>query len=1160
MFLLPVKRIKGKPTYLLLSPLLLIVLILPGSHTLHADDIYPNTLSYSVDRGFYEQPFNVQLSVDTTGAVIKYTLDGSDPSTSAAAITAAAPVTVTIDPDNTTNRYQAPGVCLRAVAYAGSIQISRVKTHTYLFINRVVALSQDGVRPGSQWPLPNNAGSAQYIDYGMDPDVCEDSRYAGQMVDALMDIPSFSIVTDLGNLFDPATGIYMNAFGRGLEWERPASIELLYPDGRSGFQINAGIRIRGGWSRHNDNPKHAFRIFFRAEYGETKLRYPLFGDEGAAEYDKIDLRTSQNYSWAYKGEGDDTGRHNTMLRDVFSRDTQRAMGMPYTRSRYYHLYLNGVYWGLFQTQERPDASFAETYFGGTPEEYDVIKKNPEAGGVEANDGYIDTYYQLWTIASRGFTSDEDYYLVQGLNPDGTPNPDYPLLVDMDNLICYMLCTYYTGDFDAPISAFAGNNSVNNIFAIYNRVRPEGFKYFRHDAEHTLFLEEGGIPGAGIDRTGPYPAGNTQDQFNPQWLHQQLVNHPEYVLKFTDLVYKLFFNEGVLTPDKVIAKIKSRRREIETAIIAESARWGDSKMSSPRTYDEDWLPAVNFLIDEYAPIRTEMVLNQFKNKGWYPDIDPPIIHHAGGVVNRGTTISITAEQGSIYYTQDGSDPHLPASQGDYNSYTLINWDAQKFALVPQSDIGNDWYSDLSYDISGWQTVTGEPGGIGYEVDTGFEGLFSLDVENLMYDPDGSNPSANTGCYIRIPFIIEPEVLSSLKSLLFTSHYDDGIIVYLNGTQILAENVPGEVSWNSMATSPIEPETDERSYNISAHLDNLVTGANLLAIHAMNVSRESSDFLVTAFLTGTDKITTGNINTSATLYTTPVVIEEHCILKARVLDNDSWSALNEIELWVAEDIDELRITEIHYHPLDEGTEDNDSEYEFIEIKNMGISNYDISGYRFSNGIDYTFAFGTVLQGGEILVLASNANAFDSRYGFVPHGVYNGRLDNSGERIVLEKSNGDTLIQLRYNDKYPWPVSADGDGYSMVVRSQLPDVNIADGKNWRRSAALHGSPGADDPVTAIRDPIGNKIITDYQLYQNYPNPFNPITTIRFQLPTAGRVNIRIFDILGQQVAQLANELYQPGIYQVQWHVRNCASGVYFYHMQSRGFSATKKLLLIK
>src|SRR5690606_6056161 len=106
--------------------------------------------------------------------------------------------------------------------------------------------------------------------------------------------------------------------------------------------VDAGLRIRGAFSRTPDNPKHSLRLFFRNEYGPGKLRYPLFDTEGVDEFDKVDLRTSQNYSWAYEGS-----EQNTMLRDVFSRDVQRDMGQPYTRSRYYHLYLNGHYWGVY---------------------------------------------------------------------------------------------------------------------------------------------------------------------------------------------------------------------------------------------------------------------------------------------------------------------------------------------------------------------------------------------------------------------------------------------------------------------------------------------------------------------------------------------------------------------------------------------------------------------------------------------------------------------------------------------------------------------------------------------------------------------------------------------------------------------------------------------
>ncbi|MCP4454165.1 MAG: hypothetical protein GY809_22110, partial [Planctomycetes bacterium] len=198
--------------------------------------------------------------------------------------------------------------------------------------------SPQGHRPGPAWP--SSGVNGQTINYGMDPDVVNDPRYGDLMDDALLAIPSISLVTETRHLFDSQTGIYVNAGRTGRSWERPVSAELIHPDGSEGFQINAGLRIRGGYSRNDTNPKHAFRLFFRSEYGASKLIYPLFEDEGVNEFDNMDLRTSQNYSWSYGGDS-----RNTMVREVFSRDAQHDMGHPYTRSRYYHLYLNGHYWG-----------------------------------------------------------------------------------------------------------------------------------------------------------------------------------------------------------------------------------------------------------------------------------------------------------------------------------------------------------------------------------------------------------------------------------------------------------------------------------------------------------------------------------------------------------------------------------------------------------------------------------------------------------------------------------------------------------------------------------------------------------------------------------------------------------------------------------------------
>ena len=198
----------------------------------------------------------------------------------------------------------------------------------------------------------------------MDPDVVNDARYKDLVDDALLSIPSISIVTPLANLFNASTGIYVNATAGRVGLGAAGLVELIYPDGTEGFQIDAGLRIRGGYGRQGSNAKHGFRLFFRAE-SRSKLQYPLFGDEGVDAFEKVDLRTEQNYSWAFKGsQGDDNGSKNTMLREVFSRDLQGATGQPYTRSRYYHLYLDGQYWGVYQTQERSEARYAASYFGG----------------------------------------------------------------------------------------------------------------------------------------------------------------------------------------------------------------------------------------------------------------------------------------------------------------------------------------------------------------------------------------------------------------------------------------------------------------------------------------------------------------------------------------------------------------------------------------------------------------------------------------------------------------------------------------------------------------------------------------------------------------------------------------------------------------------------
>ncbi|MDA3930163.1 MAG: CotH kinase family protein [Prolixibacteraceae bacterium] len=611
---------------------------------------------FSHNAGFYDQSFSLTMTVPDDSYTIRYTIDGSNPQTSVGVQNGGKSKTITINPASASGRAATPCFLVRASLVQTGLAPSKPTTQTYIFLDNVINQNY----PGGAWPSFNVNG--QYIDLEMDRDITNSSVYKSKMRDALLDLPSISIVTDIDNLFGATNGIYVNALQHGYEWERFCSAELINPITNDGFNINAGLRIRGGYSRHSQFPKHAFRLFFRSEYGQGKLKYPLFENEGVDEFDKIDLRTAQNYAWS---NGDS---RNTMVREVFARDSQRDMGQPYTRSRYYHLYLNGMYWGVFQTQERSEARFASSYFGGQPEDYDVVKVNGDNYEyvIEATDGNLDAWEEVWDKTQTGFSANSRYFSLEGKNAKGEAVKGEEKLVDVDNLIDYMISVFYLGSFDAPVSAFLGNQSPNNFYTILKRDdKTKGFVFFMHDAEHAMMIDNAS-PGIGLYENRVELENmnvNQFSKFHPQWLHQKLTENAEYRQRFADRAYKHLFNNGVFTPEIADERFMNRANEIELAMVAESARWGDSQSGNPYTV-EDWSREINNVRDNFLPYRTDIVIDQLVDADLMNTINPPRITHKNEIVldNRvefANSIQLTLElyrsTGDIYITRDGSDP-------------------------------------------------------------------------------------------------------------------------------------------------------------------------------------------------------------------------------------------------------------------------------------------------------------------------------------------------------------------------------------------------------------------------------------------------------------------------------------------------------------------------
>ena len=187
-----------------------------------------------------------KLKKKTKDATIRFTLDGTHP-TAENGLVYASPINI------------AKTTTLRTAAFKQGYKPSVPTTRTFLFSDDIVRQSPDGLAPEH---FPFTWGNNK-VDYGMDQRIVNDPRFAKDLIKGFHLLPSFSLVMNLNDLFDAKRGIYANAEWDGREAERPCSIELIDPNGEKGFQIDCGIRIRGGFSRRSNNPKHSFRFFFR---------------------------------------------------------------------------------------------------------------------------------------------------------------------------------------------------------------------------------------------------------------------------------------------------------------------------------------------------------------------------------------------------------------------------------------------------------------------------------------------------------------------------------------------------------------------------------------------------------------------------------------------------------------------------------------------------------------------------------------------------------------------------------------------------------------------------------------------------------------------------------------------------------------------------------
>ena len=548
---------------------------------------------------------------------------------------------------------------------------------------------------------------------------------------------------------------FLNEGGGNIREEYQSSIEMIFPDGTPGFQENGGLSNYGG--RYTNFRKKSFRIAFRPKFGVAKLRYPIFdGFEyshypPAEDFDVINLRSGSH----------DMSSRGAYMSNRFTDDSMLDMGNIAPHGRFVHLYLNGNYWGQYHLRERWSADMASSYFGGPEDDYEAVNANDN---FRNDENVYDGSGQFWSETKR---------LLSRPNPF-TNAADH---IDIANIVDFMLL-------------WVSGNSESEFRAFGSEPRGIPFKFMIKDADG--FLRS---PGHSANHAGPYSVMS----------EMRTGGNPDYGTLLADRIHKHFFNNGALTPSKNIQRLERRVNEARLGFISEAARWGNL-FREPTS----WESYQNNLFNNHFPGLTKTMIGRFKSAGMYPDIIAPVYSQHGGSVSPDTPVTMTTDANTIYYTLDGSDPRLPGGAPNPNaltsSFDVSDPDPVSFLstghtwkyLDDGSDQGTAWRSQ-GFDDSGWKSGPSE---LGY----GADGEGAGQIVGFGPDPSAKHLTTYFRTTVNIP---NP---SEFLNFPLQLKYDDGIAVYINGVEILRQNLSDVATFSSFANGSIGDEANWKDFTL------------------------------------------------------------------------------------------------------------------------------------------------------------------------------------------------------------------------------------------------------------------------------------------------------------------------------------------------------------
>jgi len=594
---------------------------------------YHERLAFSAEAGIYGAQFFLTLTTGYTGATIRYTTDGSDPTAASTAYTA--PILIkdrTSEPNELANitaivdgSYTPPSVNL----VKGSVIKARV-------------FGSGGT------PLTGIAAKSYYV----------------SLPDALSGYPILSVITERKNFFDPSIGIYARGTGstanfgrRGSDWERPVHLEFIEPDGTVGFSQFAGVRINGAGTR--GDPQKSLRFYARAEYDSdnTRFDYDMFNG-GAKDLDGNGITSFKRF--LARGGGNDA--EMTMTRDVVGQSLAEGLNVPYMTGRGSVVFINGEFWGFYYIRERIDRHF--------------IRDKYRLSGTEADN--------LYTITNIGF---EPIAYLNGLwnsvpslkwfreNTDLSDPVKYEqacAFIDIENYIDYFIIGTFVANTDWPSNnndMWRYENGLDSAVPGAPLSPTDGrFRWSLKDLDFAIWTKKAADqvfwwrPGLGVEYDYDYiyraifdPNADHTLKRNDSWATlymKRFVTNKDFADKFVNRYCDLL-NTSLL-PEVTVPKLKRELDGIAAAIPYQRDRWRIPR-SNWRDFGDD--------IGAFFQNRGEYTLQHLKKNF---KLGEPV------------TVTLTADADMGYIRLNSID----VKKGTAGVSDTASWSGTYFAGLPQ----------------------------------------------------------------------------------------------------------------------------------------------------------------------------------------------------------------------------------------------------------------------------------------------------------------------------------------------------------------------------------------------------------------------------------------------------------------------------------------------